>query len=145
MNQPRRFTFSLSRMLLAVAAEDDLGRPFAQGGAWGWAAWLAGVLLGLAVQRDDVRRRVSAAHIGLLSTIALVLGFEARELALSPEPPLGEGWFVPAFGVPKSAFSTAGPLPHVRAIVSVRGAGRSSILSEPPRVAGVAHDVASAG
>jgi len=52
------------------------------------------------VQRDEVRRRVSATHIGVLATLALVLGFEARELALSTEPPLGEGWFVPAFGVP---------------------------------------------
>lgn len=91
---------ALSGIVLAAAAQDELGHPFASGGAVGWLAWLAGTLLGLVVQRDEVRRRVSAAHLGLLATLALVLGFEARELALSTDPPLGEGWFVPAFGVP---------------------------------------------
>jgi uncharacterized membrane protein len=91
---------ALAGVVLAAAAQDELGHPFGKGGGVGWLAWIAGVLLGLWVQRDDVRRRVSAAHVGFLATLALVSGFEARELALSTEPPLGEGWFVPAFGVP---------------------------------------------
>ena len=91
---------ALSGIVLAAAAEDELGHPFGNGGGVGWLAWFAGTLLGLWVQRDEVRRRVSAAHIGFLATLALVFGFEARELALSTDPPLGEGWFVPAFGVP---------------------------------------------
>ncbi|HET9483561.1 MAG TPA: DUF2339 domain-containing protein, partial [Xanthomonadales bacterium] len=91
---------ALAGVPVAAGLQDALGRPFGDGAPWAWLAWLVALVLGLVALRVAPGRRLAAAHVGVLATVALVAGLEARALALSMQPPLGEGWYVTAFGVP---------------------------------------------
>ncbi len=91
---------ALAGVPLAFAADDELARPLANGGALAWAVWLAASLGGLVALRDDVGRRLAVAHIALFATVAAVLGLELDELARLGETPLAEGWRVPALALP---------------------------------------------
>ncbi|HVF33888.1 MAG TPA: DUF2339 domain-containing protein [Candidatus Saccharimonadia bacterium] len=92
---------------LALATHARLGRPLAHPAGFGWLAWFAAGAFGAYVLRGESFRRAAATHIALLATLALVAGLELRALALSLEPPLGEGWTLAAFGLPLALLLSA--------------------------------------